>query len=224
MNWSPIILSLQLAFVTTVILFLIAIPIAKWLSETTSKIKPVVEALISLPLVLPPTVLGFYILIAFSPNNAFGHWLDQTLGIQLIFSFPGLVFASILYSLPFMIQPIQAGLSNLSLNMKESSYVLGKSKWKTMIMVLLPNIRTSILTGIVLSFAHTIGEFGVVLMIGGNIPGVTKVASIAIYDEVESLNYAAAHEYAIVLLLLTFGILVTVYSLNKRLNLTGNYA
>ena len=224
MNWSPIILSLQLAFVTTVILFLIAIPIAKWLSETTSKIKPVVEALISLPLVLPPTVLGFYILIAFSPNNSFGHWLDQTLGIQLIFSFPGLVFASILYSLPFMIQPIQAGLSNLSLNMKESSYVLGKSKWKTMIMVLLPNIRTSILTGIVLSFAHTIGEFGVVLMIGGNIPGVTKVASIAIYDEVESLNYAAAHEYAIVLLLLTFGILVTVYSLNKRLNLTGNYA
>lgn len=224
MNWQPIILSLELALVTTVLLFLLAVPIANWLSETKSGIKPIIESVISLPLVLPPTVLGFYLLVAFSPNNAFGHWLQNTVGIQLIFSFPGLVLASMIYSLPFMVQPIQSGLSSLPLNMKESSYVLGKSRFKTLIQVLLPNIKPSILTALVLSFAHTMGEFGVVLMIGGNIPGVTKVASIAIYDEVESLNYAAAHQYALILLLVSFGILVTVYSLNKKMNLTGQHA
>lgn len=219
MNWSPIILSLELAAVTTFLLFLLALPIAKWLSETQSFLKPTIEAFIALPLVLPPTVLGFYLLIAFSPNNGFGAWLNDTLGIQLVFSFPGLVLASMLYSLPFMIQPIQAGLSNLPENMKKSSYVLGLNKWKTYWKVLLPNIRSSLLTAIVLSFAHTIGEFGVVLMIGGNIPGVTKVASIAIYDEVESLNYLAAHQYSFILLLLTFSILVTVYTFNKKAQL-----
>ncbi|NVK83665.1 MAG: ABC transporter permease subunit, partial [Cytophagia bacterium] len=162
--------------------------------------------------------------VAFSPNNAIGNWLQNTVAIQLIFSFPGLVLASMIYSLPFMVQPIQAGLSGLSSNMKESSYVLGKSRFTTLLKVLMPNIKPSILTALVLSFAHTMGEFGVVLMIGGNIPGVTKVASIAIYDEVESLNYAAAHQYALILLLLTFGILVTVYSLNKKISLTGNHA
>lgn len=224
MNWSPIILSLELALVTTLLLFIVAVPIANWLAESKSKFKPVIESIISLPLVLPPTVLGFYLLVAFSPNNAFGNWLQETVGIQLIFSFPGLVLASMIYSLPFMVQPIQSGLSSLSLNMKESSYVLGKSRLATLIQVLLPNIKPSILTALVLSFAHTMGEFGVVLMIGGNIPGVTKVASIAIYDEVESLNYAAAHQYALILLVLTFGILVTVYSLNKKISLTGNHA
>ena len=224
MNWQPIILSLELALVTTMLLFLLAIPIANWLAETKSSIKPIVEAVISLPLVLPPTVLGFYLLVAFSPNNAFGNWLQNTVGIQLIFSFPGLVLASMIYSLPFMVQPIQSGLTGLSLNMKESSYVLGKSRFKTLVQVLLPNIKPSILTALVLSFAHTMGEFGVVLMIGGNIPGVTKVASIAIYDEVESLNYAAAHQYALILLLISFGILVTVYSLNKKINLTSQHA
>lgn len=224
MDWSPIILSLQLAFVTTLLLFILAIPVANWLSSTSSKLKPVIEAMISLPLVLPPTVLGFYLLLAFSPNNAFGQWLQETIGLQLIFSFPGLVLASMIYSLPFMIQPIQSGLSGLSLNMKESSCVLGKSKWETLLKVSLPNIKPSIITALVLSFAHTIGEFGVVLMIGGNIPGVTKVASIAIYDEVESLNYAAAHQYALILLIMTFGILLTVYSLNKKFTLTGNHA
>ena len=224
MNWSPIILSLELALVTTILLFVVSVPLANWLAETKSKIKPIIESIISLPLVLPPTVLGFYLLVAFSPNNALGNWLQETIGIQLLFSFPGLVLASMIYSLPFMVQPMQSGLTSLSLNMKESSYVLGQSKFKTLIHVLLPNIKPSILTALVLSFAHTLGEFGVVLMIGGNIPGVTKVASIAIYDEVESLNYAAAHQYALVLLLLSFGILVTVYSLNKRISLTGNHA
>lgn len=216
MNWQPIILTLELAAITTALLLLVSIPLANWLAYSKSKFKPIVEALVSMPLVLPPTVLGFYLLIAFSPNNAVGEWLEQTLGLKLIFSFEGLVFASMIYSLPFMVQPIQAGLSALPLNMKESSYVLGYSKFNTLFKVLLPNIKASLLSGIVLAFAHTIGEFGVVLMIGGNIPGVTKVASIAIYDEVESLNYSAANQYAIVLLLITFSILVTVYIINHK--------
>lgn len=224
MNWSPIILSLELALVTTILLFVLAVPLASWLSSTRSKLKPIIESVISLPLVLPPTVLGFYLLMAFSPNNGIGQWLQEHLGFQLIFSFPGLVLGSVIYSLPFMVQPIQSGLSNLSLNMKESSYVLGKSRFQTLLQVLLPNIKASVLTALVLTFAHTMGEFGVVLMIGGNIPGVTKVASIAIYDEVESLNYAAAHQYALILLLITFGILLSVYSLNKKLNLPHHHA
>ena len=216
MNWQPIILTLELALITTALLLLVAIPLANWLAYSKSKTKPIIEALVSMPLVLPPTVLGFYLLIAFSPNSAFGEWLDQSLGLRLIFSFEGLVFASMIYSLPFMVQPIQAGLTALPSNMKESSYVLGYSKTTTLFKVLLPNIKASLLSGIVLAFAHTIGEFGVVLMIGGNIPGVTKVASIAIYDEVESLNYSAANQYALVLLLITFSILVTVYIINHR--------
>ena len=216
MNWQPIILTLELALITTTLLLLVAIPLANWLAYSKGKTKPIIEALVSMPLVLPPTVLGFYLLIAFSPNNAFGEWLDQSLGLRLIFSFEGLVFASMIYSLPFMVQPIQAGLTVLPSNMKESSYVLGYSKTTTLFKVLLPNIKASLLSGIVLAFAHTIGEFGVVLMIGGNIPGVTKVASIAIYDEVESLNYSAANQYALVLLLITFSILVTVYIINHR--------
>ncbi|WP_422005104.1 molybdate ABC transporter permease subunit [Roseivirga pacifica] len=216
MNWQPIILTLELALITTTLLLLVAIPLANWLAYSKGKTKPIIEALVSMPLVLPPTVLGFYLLIAFSPNNAFGEWLDQSLGLRLIFSFEGLVFASMIYSLPFMVQPIQAGLTALPSNMKESSYVLGYSKTTTLFKVLLPNIKASLLSGIVLAFAHTIGEFGVVLMIGGNIPGVTKVASIAIYDEVESLNYSAANQYALVLLLITFSILVTVYIINHR--------
>ncbi len=214
MDWGPIILTLKLATVTTILLVAIGIPLANWLANTKTKLKPVLEALISMPLVLPPTVLGFYLLIAFSPNNAFGEWLDQWLGLRLIFSFEGLVFASIIYSLPFMVHPIQSGLANLPKSLTEASYVLGKSKFQTLIKVLLPNIKPALLTGIVLSFAHTMGEFGVVLMIGGNIPGQTKVASIAIYDEVESLNYGAANSYSIILLAITFTILLFVYRFN----------
>ena len=167
-----------------------------------------------MPLVLPPTVLGFYLLVAFSPSNGFGQWLDEWLGLRLVFSFEGLVFASVIYSLPFMVHPIQSGFSNLSKSLLEASYMLGKSKMTTLSKVLLPNIKPSLLTGVVLAFAHTIGEFGVVLMIGGNMPGVTKVASIAIYDEVESLNYAAANSYSLILFALTFSILLLVYIVN----------
>jgi len=213
-DWQPLILTFKLALVTTFLLLFISIPLSYWLAYTKSRLKPVVETLVSMPLVLPPTVLGFYLLVAFSPSNAFGNWLDQYLGIRLIFSFKGLVFASILYSLPFMVHPIQAGFAKINTNLIEASYALGKSKRITLFKVLLPNIKPSLLTGIVLAFAHTIGEFGVVLMIGGNMPGKTKVASIAIYDEVEALNYSAANWYSIILFTITFSILLIVYLVN----------
>ena len=214
MDWEPLFLTFKLAFVTTIILLLVSIPLAYWLAFSKSKIKPIIETLVSMPLVLPPTVLGFYLLVAFSPSNGFGQWLDEWLGLRLVFSFEGLVFASVIYSLPFMVHPIQSGFSNLSKSLLEASYMLGKSKMTTLSKVLLPNIKPSLLTGVVLAFAHTIGEFGVVLMIGGNMPGVTKVASIAIYDEVESLNYAAANSYSLILFALTFSILLLVYIVN----------
>ena len=213
-DWTPLFLTFRLALITTVLLFVVSIPLAYWLAYSRSRIKPVVEALVSMPLVLPPTVLGFYLLVAFSPGNAFGAWIDEYLALPLVFSFEGLVLASMLYSLPFMVHPIQSGLSNLSPSLKEAAYVLGKSRWITLRRVLLPNIKPSLLTGIVLAFAHTIGEFGVVLMIGGNIPGETKVAAIAVYDEVESMNYAAANSYSLVLFILTFVILLLVYLFN----------
>ena len=173
-DWTPLILTFKLAFITTILLLFIAIPISYWLAYTKSKAKPIVETLVSMPLVLPPTVLGFYMLLAFSPSNSFGSWLDDWFGLRLVFSFEGLILASIIYSLPFMVHPIQSGLSNLSPSLKDASYVLGKSKIVTLFKVLIPNIKASLLTGIVLAFAHTIGEFGVVLMIGGNISGKTK--------------------------------------------------
>ena len=215
LDWQPLILTFKLALITTLLLFFIAIPLAYWMAFTKSKLKPVIETLVSMPLVLPPTVLGFYLLIAFSPSNAFGNWLNEWLGLRLIFSFEGLLLASILYSLPFMVHPIQSGFSNLPKSLKEMSYILGKSRTSTIIKVLLPNIKPSLLTGIVLAFAHTIGEFGVVLMIGGNIPGKTKVASISIYDEVEALNYGAANTYSFILFALTFTILLIVYLFNN---------
>jgi len=216
LDWTPLFLTIRLAFITTFILAVVSVPLAHWLAFTKSKTKPIIETLVSMPLVLPPTVLGFYLLIAFSPSNAFGGWLDDTLGLRLIFSFQGLVVASIIYSLPFMVHPLQSGFSQIPGSIIDASYVLGKSKWVTLRKVLLPNIKPAILTGIVLTFAHTIGEFGVVLMIGGNIPGETKVASIAIYDEVESLNYANANMYSMVLFSLAFVILLSVYLVNGR--------
>lgn len=214
MEWQPLILTFQLALVSTVFLLIIGIPLAWWLAYTHARIKAVVETLVTMPLVLPPTVLGFYLLVAFSPANAFGSWLDEWLGVRFIFTFEGLVLASVIYSLPFMVQPVQSGLASLPSQLREASYVMGKSGITTLFKVLLPNIKPSLLTGIVLSFAHTIGEFGVVLMIGGNIPGKTKVASIAIYDEVEALNYSAANMYSIILFAVTFLILLSVYLLN----------
>ncbi|HEY8971828.1 MAG TPA: molybdate ABC transporter permease subunit [Puia sp.] len=202
-DWQPLWLSFRLAFITTVLLLVISIPLAYWLAYSRWRGKAVIEALISLPMVLPPTVLGFYLLIALSPSH-------------LVFTFTGLVIASLFYSLPFMVNPLLSGFKSLPPALREASYTLGKSGWTTLIKVLLPNIRPSLLTGIVLSFAHTIGEFGVVLMIGGNIPGQTRVASLAIYDEMQSMNYAAAGRYALVLFALSFSILLIVHLVNHH--------
>jgi len=219
-DFQPLWLTFKLALVTTSVLLLLAIPLANWLSLSKGKFKAVIEAFISMPLVLPPSVLGFYFLIAFGPSHGFGKFLEQTFNLRLVFSFPGLVVASIIYSLPFMVHPIQSGMTALPDTLREASYTLGKSKIVTLFNVVIPNIKPALLTGIVLSFAHTIGEFGVVLMIGGNIPGETKVASIAIYDEVESLNYHSANVYAAILFAISFTILLVVYLFNNRYAIT----
>lgn len=209
-------LTFELAAVTTLILLFIGIPIAYFLSQTKSAFKPAIEAIVSLPLVLPPSVLGFYLLLAFSPKNSFGEWLETNFDLRLVFSFEGLVVASIIFSLPFMVHPLQGGFSSLPKNLAHAAYTLGKSKTNTLFFVMLPNIRSSLLTGIVISFAHTIGEFGVVLMMGGNIAGETRVASIAIYDEVEALNYGTANQYALTLFIISFAILLLVYAINRH--------
>lgn len=214
-EWNTIYITFKLAIITTSILLLVGIPLAYWLAYGSSKLKFFFEALIALPLVLPPTVLGFYLLIAFSSQSSLGKFLDSHFNLSIAFTFSGLVIGSVIYSLPFMIQPIQAGFQQLSPSLKEASYTLGKSRWQTLTMVLLPNIKSALLTGIVLSFAHTIGEFGVVLMIGGNLDE-TRVASIAIFDSVNRLDYATAHSYSLLLLLFSFVILALVYFFNKK--------
>ncbi len=218
-DWEPIWLTLRLAGITTLFLLILGIPLAGWLALSRFRLKPVVEALVSLPIVLPPSVVGFYLLLAFSPTSGVGAWLLRTFDLQLVFSFQGLVVASILYSLPFMVHPVQAGLENLPVSWREASYTLGQSPIRTFWRVLLPNCKPALLTGVVLSFAHTIGEFGLVLMIGGNLPGQTRVASIAIYDEVELLHFETAHAYAALLLGLSFVILLLVYAINKRVTI-----
>jgi len=214
---QTMLLTFKLASITTVLLLFIGIPLGYFLSQTSSRFKPIIEAIVSMPLVLPPSVLGFYLLLAFCPKNGFGAWLDTNFDLRLVFSFEGLVLASILFSLPFMVHPIQSGFSTLGKSLKEASFVLGKSRLQTLWFVLLPNIRPSLLTASVITFAHTVGEFGVVLMIGGNIAGETKVASIAIYDEVESLNYSLANQYAFTLFVISFAILLFVYAVNKSM-------
>ena len=210
-------LTFELAGITTFILLFIGIALGYFLSQTKSKFKPIIETIVSMPLVLPPSVLGFYLLIAFSPKNAFGAWLEETFSLRLVFSFEGLVIASVIFSLPFMVHPIQSGFSSLNNSLKEASFILGKSKFETLWYVLLPNIKPSLLTGIIITFAHTVGEFGVVLMIGGNIKNETRVASIAIYDEVEALNYSLANQYAFTLFVISFTILLFVYVINKKM-------
>lgn len=217
MDWQPLFLTFKLAIITSLILLVIALPLAYWLAFGKFKGRGIVEAIIGMPLVLPPSVIGFYLLLAFSPSYWFGALIEKVIGLRLVFSFPGLVIASVIYSLPFMVYPLRAGLQSLPISFQEVSYTLGKSRFETFYKILLPNCKPAILTAFVLTFAHTVGEFGVVLMIGGNIPGVTKVASVAIYNEVEALNYAAANKYALVLFVITFVILLLVYSINNRL-------
>ncbi|MEJ6735642.1 MAG: molybdate ABC transporter permease subunit [Flavobacteriales bacterium] len=214
-SWIPFLTTLKLAFITTVILFVISIPISYWLTYSKFKFKFFFEAIVSLPLVLPPSVLGFYLLVTFSSQSPVGKFLLENFDVSLPFTFAGLVIGSVIYSLPFMVQPMQSGFQNLPIALKEASYTLGKSRFQTLIRVLLPNIKASLLTGIVLSFAHTIGEFGVVLMMGGNLEE-TRVASIAIYDSVNKLDYGTAHTYSLILLVFSFVILTVVYLFNKK--------
>jgi molybdate transport system permease protein len=215
-DFAPFYLTLKLALTTTAILLMVGIPIAYWLAFSTVRGKVILEALIGLPLVLPPTVLGFYLLLAFSPENAFGNFLETYLDVRLVFSFPGLVIASVIYSLPFMIQPIQSGFRTIPKNLIEAAYTLGKRRMTTLWKVILPNVKNSLLTGIILTFAHTVGEFGVVLMIGGNIPHETRVISVAIYDQVEAMDYAQANIYSGILLVFSFIVLLAVYLINHR--------
>jgi molybdate transport system permease protein len=213
---SPFWLTAKLALITTGILFVVSIPISYWLAYSKSILKPVFEAVVSLPLVLPPSVIGFYLLLAFSPQNFFGNFLSSYFDVRLVFTFQGLIVASVIYSMPFMVNPIQSGLKNLPDSLREASMTFGKSRFVTVLKILLPNIRASLLTGIVMTFAHTIGEFGVVLMLGGSIPKQTKVVSIAIYEEVQAMNYHNANVYAAILLFFTFLIILSVYLINNK--------
>jgi len=208
--------TLKLALSTTAILIVIGLPIAYFLAYSRFKLKPLIEALVSMPMVLPPTVIGYYFLVAYSPKYWFGHWLSETLGIKLAFSFAGVLIASVLFSLPFMVQPLQNGLRGLSNSLREASYTLGKSKTTTFFKVLLPNIKPSVITAVALTFAHCIGEFGIVIMVGGSMPGKTKVASIAIYDEVQAMNLGTANRYAFILFAISFIMLTVIYSVNKK--------
>jgi molybdate transport system permease protein len=215
MDWAPILLSLKLAAIVTVLLLSVGVPIASGLSRLRGFSRASLETLITMPLVLPPTVLGFYMLVAFSPTSLVGKFLDQTFGIQLLFSFSGLILGSIIFSLPFMVGPVLNGLEALPASISEAAFTLGSGRWRTLMRVLLPSIRASLLSAVVLTFAHTMGEFGVVLMIGGNIPGKTRLASIAIYSELDALNYAGAGEYALILLSSSFVIVLAMRMLNQ---------
>ena len=209
-------ITFKLASLTTIILFFIGLPFSYLLAYSDFRLKPLIEALVSMPLVLPPSVLGYYILVAYSPRYWFGDILDRIFNVRLAFSFEGILIASVIFSLPFMIQPLQNGLRVLPRQIREASYTLGKSKTVTFFHVLLPNIRPSIITALALTFAHSIGEFGMVLMVGGNMQGKTRVASVAIYDEVQSLNFHAANKYALVLFVVSFVLLVFIYSINRK--------
>lgn len=214
--FAPLLLSVQLAFVTTVVLILIGTPIAWWLSQTSSRFKPAAQAIVAMPIVLPPTVIGFYLLILLGPNGAIGSWWVQVTGSALTFSFSGLVIASCVYSLPFAVQPLQSAFESLPRQMLEFAWTQGASKLDAFFAVAVPMSFRGFIGAAVLAFAHTLGEFGVVLMVGGNIPGETRVISIAIYDQVETLNYGAAHQMSLLLLMFAFVVLLGMFVVNRR--------
>lgn len=216
MDLTPVWLTLKLAAVTSFILLLIGTPLAWWLSTTQWRIKPAIEALVAMPLVLPPTVLGFYLLILLGPTGVVGGFWQQATGSTLTFSFMGLVIASVLYSLPFAVQPLHSAFEAIGRKPLEAAWCMRASKWDAFFTVIMPLASRGYITALVLSFAHTLGEFGIVLMVGGNIPGKTQVLSIAIYDRVETLDYATAHTLSAGLLVFAFTTLCTVYIINRR--------
>jgi molybdate transport system permease protein len=215
-DWSAIVVSLRLSFLTMLILLLLGLPMGYWIAYSRWRWKFLVEAVVALPLVLPPTVLGFYLLIALGPRSPVGGFYGWLTGSTLPFSFEGLLVASVLYSLPFAVQPFAASFVAVDPHLVEASWCLGASKVRTFFQLIIPLSRPGILTGMVLSFAHTLGEFGVVLMIGGNLPGRTRTVSIAIYDEVQALNYVGAGKTALCLLVVSFLVLVFTYGIRRK--------
>ena len=216
MNWTAIWVTCKLASLTAVALVILGLPIAYWVTFSRRRWKFIVESIVALPLVLPPTVLGFYILVAIGPHSPFGQFYSEIVGHPLPFTFEGLLFASILYSLPFAVQPFAAAFDQVDRRLIEASWTLGVSKLKTFLKLIVPLSAAGVITGFVLSFAHTLGEFGVVLMVGGNIDGVTRTVSIDIYDEVQALNYAGAAKTAAFLLAISYLVLLLVYAMNRK--------
>ena len=216
MSMDSLLLSFRLALCVSAILLVLAMPLAYWLAYSNWRGKFLLESIVALPLVLPPTVLGFYALIAMGPRGPLGKLWIALFGHGLAFTFTGLVIASIFYSFPFAVQPLIASFENVDQRLLHASAVLGAGKWRTFRRVILPLSLPGVITALVLSFAHTLGEFGVVLMVGGNLVGVTRTVSIDIYDRVQSLEYGAANRMAIILLVISFGVLATVYAINRR--------
>ncbi len=219
MDAAALVLSLKLAAATTAVLLAVGVPIAAWLAFTRRRFAFAVEAVVALPLVLPPTVLGFYILVALGPRSPLGRLLEGMTGSRLVFTFEGLLVASVLYSLPFAVQPFASAFASVEPRLLEASWCLGASRLRTFLRVVLPLSRRGLVTGAVLAFAHTLGEFGVVLMVGGNIPGLTRTASIAIYDDVQALDYARAGTTSLVLLAVSFAVLLLTYALRRDVRL-----
>lgn len=216
MSWQALWLTLELASIVALLLLVISLPIAYWITFSRSRIVFLVEALVALPIVLPPTVLGFYLLIAFGSDSQLGRWIESLVGHPLAFTFEGLVVGSIIYSLPFAVQPLSASFSAVDPSLLAASQLLGSSRLRTFARIVMPMSLPGLVTALALSFAHTIGEFGVVLMIGGNIPGITRTISIDIYDRVQAGEYAAANQTALVLLIFSFCILALIYGFNRR--------
>jgi molybdate transport system permease protein len=217
MDWQAFWLTIRLAVTATSILIVLGFPLAYWIAFSGWRWKFLIEAVVALPIVLPPTVLGFYVRIALGQRSPLGRWWQSLTGHTLAFTFEGLVVGSVLYSLPFAVQPLASAFSGIDRRLLDASAVLGVSKLKTFFRVLVPLSLSGLVTGIALTFAHTMGEFGVVLMVGGNIPGLTRTLSINIYDQVQDLNYAAANTTALVLVAIAFVLLSIVYSFNRRL-------
>jgi molybdate transport system permease protein len=216
MDWQAFWLTIRLAVLVAAILALLGLPIAYWITYSRWRWKFIAEAVVALPIVLPPTVLGFYILIALGPRSPLGRWWQSFTGHTLAFTFEGLVIGSIIYSLPFAVQPFAASFAAVDQRLLAASATLGASKLRTFLEVILPLSLPGLVTGIALSFAHTMGEFGIVLMVGGNIPGVTRTVSIDIYDKVQAFDYAGANATALMLLVISFTILSLVYALNRK--------
>jgi molybdate transport system permease protein len=217
MNLQALWLTVRLATLVSLALLAVGLPIAYWINYSSWRWKFLVEAVVALPLVLPPTVLGFYLLIALGPRSPLGRWWQALTGHTLVFTFEGLFVGSILYSLPFAVQPFAASFAAVDRRLLAASATLGASRWRTFLRIILPLSVTGLVTGVALSFAHTLGEFGLVLMVGGNIPGVTRTVSIDIYDKVQAVDYAGANQSALLLLGLSFIVLTSVYSLNRGL-------